>query len=493
GPDQLGRDLDRTGLVGCGADPEGTAHLELAHPEPEGDRDDREPCHDERHADPGEQARRPFLVGRVDGLVLHRAGERVGERPRIREPPFGIGIERSGQGAVERSREVGAHGPGAGTTPRGFAREEFEEQRGHGVDVRARIRSGPGGLLGGKMLVAEQHRRLARPARRDRGTDPEVDEAHPVVITDDHVVEVEREVEHAAVVRLGERAEGGDPDPNGLGRRRRARRVQPVAETRAGRILADEVDHAVLLAGVEQGGDPPLRQPRYAPSLSGERLGEARILREPGVDQLHGHRASQQRVLRPPHHPGPAPAELLLERVATGEDVSGLDRSGHRPNLYPVARLPTLRGAFAQSRGTELEPLTVTRSRSSRKGILSTTSVSARTTSTTITSRRPTPIRLRRTGSSASAIVSRAASFACSSSPPCRRASAADIEASLARSAARDRISRIELASIAPTTMTAATSSHTTSSLPTSPRSSANRPSGYASPSAGPGVIATER
>ncbi len=33
---------------------------------------------------------------------------------------------------------------------------------------------------------------------------------------DDHVVEVEREVEHAAIVCLGERAEGGDPDPNGL-------------------------------------------------------------------------------------------------------------------------------------------------------------------------------------------------------------------------------------------------------------------------------------
>src|SRR5207344_3601304 len=104
-------------LVGCGADPEGTANLELAHPQPQRDRDDRDARYDERHADPGEQARRPSLVGRVDGLGLHRAGERGGERTHVREPARGIGIERSSQDAVERAWDVRTDGPGEGATP----------------------------------------------------------------------------------------------------------------------------------------------------------------------------------------------------------------------------------------------------------------------------------------------------------------------------------------------------------------------------------------
>jgi len=68
------------------------------------------------------------------------------------------------------------------------------------------------------VLVPEQVRRVPGSARGDRRPDPEIDQTHAPVVADDHVVGVERQMEHAAVVRLGERAEGGRADPNGLGR-----------------------------------------------------------------------------------------------------------------------------------------------------------------------------------------------------------------------------------------------------------------------------------
>jgi len=56
------------GFVGRRADPEGPTHLELAHPQAQRDRGDRESHHDERHTDPGEQVGRASLLGRVDRL-----------------------------------------------------------------------------------------------------------------------------------------------------------------------------------------------------------------------------------------------------------------------------------------------------------------------------------------------------------------------------------------------------------------------------------------
>ncbi len=275
------------------------------------------------------------------GSVSTERASASGEGARVGEPAFGIGVERSRQDAVERPGDVGTDGPGRGSTPGGFAREELEEQRRDRVDVRARVGFGPGELLGGEMLVAEQRPRPrsagsrrrprrsrsrsgtpARPRRRSRRRGRARGGGRP------------RSCASASAPRAAtpiRTASDGDAGPA---------RVEPFAQARAGRVLADEVDDAVLLAGIEQAGDPRHRQPRHAPSLLRERPREPRVVRETWVDQLHGHRSSQQRILRPPHHPGPAPAELLLERVAAGEDVDGLDRLGHGSKSMPGGTAP---------------------------------------------------------------------------------------------------------------------------------------------------------
>ena len=127
------------------------------------------------------------------------------------------GNRRSGSGSSARARTRSSVRGRSGRTARAEVRprggspvRSSKSSDAIGVDVGARVGFGPGELLGGQMLVAEQRRGLARPARGDGRADPEVDQAHPPVLADDHVVGVEREMQDPAVVRLA-RAHRGRP------------------------------------------------------------------------------------------------------------------------------------------------------------------------------------------------------------------------------------------------------------------------------------------
>jgi hypothetical protein len=175
--------------------------------------------------------------------------------------------------------------------------------------------------------------------------------AHP---RHDHVLRLDVAVDDPALAGVGQRVGERQADPQHVAVRQRSRRGQAV-ECLAGDQLRDEVARLAVLAGVEDGHDPGMVEPRRGQRLAARALVGAATT----GDDLDGDVPAQALVTSREDSPEPAgpqpPAEPVAaeHEAATGRAPGGRQlRGGVHLDLLRRGRAdPCRRDAWRRRRG----------------------------------------------------------------------------------------------------------------------------------------------
>ena len=151
-----------------------------------------------------------------------------------------------------------------------------------------------------------------------RGVDTEADDAHRAEVVEQHGLGVEPAVGVALVVGQDQQVGDLGGDPGGLLRRQRAPGGQRVLQRRALAPFVHDVRHLVGLGGIEDAQHPRVTDGGGVAS----RGHQARGALVTGIEDVHGNRAAEHRVLGAPEASLTGLAQQIRQLVSAGEDVA---------------------------------------------------------------------------------------------------------------------------------------------------------------------------
>ena len=167
-----------------------------------------------------------------------------------------------------------------------------------------------------------------------RGVHGEADDPNLSVQVDQHVLRHHPAVVEPGVVGACQAVGDLADDPRGSARLQGLVGCEHVVERGPLPPLVDDVAEVVGLVGVEHAQQPPVVVGRRTPCCRHQALGP---LVGPG-DEVYGDRSVQDLVVGQPEATACALGEQVVETVAAGEEVAGVDGVRHREPPSPNSR-----------------------------------------------------------------------------------------------------------------------------------------------------------
>ena len=263
---------------------------------------------------------------RLFGFAISKRGVRVGDQSsRGRVPLLGRLRERAGEHRIERCElgprvrhrrrrvvEVREHGGElAGAPVRRPAGQALVEDAAERVEIRAAVELLATGLLGRDVVDRPGERRIARETVHRGGVrrQPEVGQVRPVGLVDEDVPRLDVTVDQAAAVRrvqcvrhLGQQIE------RPLGRKR-ALRLDQVAELASVDEPHRQVDDPVGFPGGVDREDARVLEPGRNPGLAQEALAEPLVRRQLGRERLERDAPVEHELVGEVDRPGRSAAD----------------------------------------------------------------------------------------------------------------------------------------------------------------------------------------